>query len=133
MLQQDRLKYFKSHAPYGTSFKNLNHMGQLLTSGKFQFFDYGWEKNLKLYGQEDPKEVDISNFDVPVAMFVGKLDTLATLKDNLVAKKKIKNLDSFNVYNINHMCFSMGADMSYIDDVLKVLDKYSKSEYNKWF
>ena len=55
-----------------------------MQTGKFRYFDFGGKrKNLEEYGQETPPEINISDItDVPVAMFVGRQDDLANLKDN---------------------------------------------------
>ena len=59
------------------------HYGQMMKSGKFQRFDYGdAETNQKHYQADTPPELDLSTIEkVPVAMFVGKKDTLATPED----------------------------------------------------
>jgi len=40
-------------------------------------------------------------------------------------KKKLKNLVFYEEYELDHVCFVMGKDMSYFDDVINVLDLYN--------
>ena len=59
--------------PAGTSFKALEHFSQIITSKKFQMFDYGDENNIKIYGQHSPKEIDLRSIkDMKIALVVGE-------------------------------------------------------------
>ena len=80
-------------------------MGQLMTSGKFQQYDYGMFINFAKYAAYQPPELDISTIDIPIAMFVGKYDTLATPQDNAENKPKIKNLIHYKEYELDHLAF----------------------------
>jgi hypothetical protein len=64
------------HFPHGASVRSLSHYGQILIADKFQRYDYhNATKNLEEYGQSSPPEIDISSISqVPISMFVGKLD-----------------------------------------------------------
>ena len=81
--------------------------------------------NMGRYGTFEPPEIDISLIDVPIAMFIGKQDTLATPQDNLENKKKIqKNLIHYEVYDrLDHLAFILGRDMKYFKDVVSTLEK----------
>ena len=57
----------------------------MLYSGKFQKYDHGYEGNLQYYGQGTPPEVSlkpIRDNDVPIALFVGREDTIVYPEDS---------------------------------------------------
>ncbi len=60
-----------------------------MSSQKFQRFDYGYIGNLGKFARISLPDLDISTIDIPIAMFVGAYDTLATPKDNAEVKMRI--------------------------------------------
>ena len=71
-----------NYMPGGTSVVNMNHWSQLVTSKKFQYFDYGKKENQKKYGQDTPPLIDLSKLNkVPIAIYSGKADELADPTD----------------------------------------------------
>ncbi|KAG5877797.1 hypothetical protein JTB14_019589 [Gonioctena quinquepunctata] len=54
------------------------HFVQLYQSGVFQNFDYGELKNLEIYGTTNPPPYDLSKVPVPISIFQGANDFLAT-------------------------------------------------------
>lgn len=54
------------------------HYVQIYHSGVFQNYDYGRGKNLERYGSTRPPAYNLSEVRVPVALFVGKNDWIAT-------------------------------------------------------
>jgi len=77
----DRMPVITGHYPAGTSLKNFRQFEQYYHSGKFQMFDYGEKLNLIKYGTKESPQYNISEVDVPVHLFVGRYDRLATVKD----------------------------------------------------
>mmetsp|Transcript_36396 Transcript_36396/g.36017 ORF Transcript_36396/g.36017 Transcript_36396/m.36017 type:complete len:99 (+) Transcript_36396:87-383(+) len=70
--------------PNGTSFKAVRHWSQIIKSGRFEKFDYGKEKNLKIYGKEEPPLYNLSKVqesNIPIALLTGKNDMLASPED----------------------------------------------------
>ncbi|XP_060532069.1 lipase member J-like isoform X1 [Cylas formicarius] len=55
------------------------HFAQVCVGKNFSQFDYGKLGNIEHYAQEYPPAYPISDISVPVAMFVGRNDYLATL------------------------------------------------------
>ena len=55
----------------------------MLERGRLAKFDYGPKDNFKLYGQKSAPEINIEEISVRTAMFVGELDDLGDLKDNI--------------------------------------------------
>ena len=47
------------HHPNGTSLKAVRHWSQIIRRGEFIKFDYGKEKNLEIYGKEEPPLYDL--------------------------------------------------------------------------
>ena len=55
-------------------------------------------------------------------MFVGNKDELADVKDNKWALEQMKNAAvHYQEYNLGHMTFMIGKDMSYFFDVIDIL------------
>jgi len=87
--------------------------------------------NFGFYGTINPPEIDISTIDVPISMFVGKYDTLATPQDNIENRPKLKNVIHYKEYELDHLAFILAADMSYFKDVIAVLDSQVNSSSSK--
>ena len=67
------------HFPSGTSLRCLLHYAQIINTERFQYFDFGSSKNKEVYGNKYPPIIPIETIDkVPIAMFVGTQDGLAT-------------------------------------------------------
>ena len=81
-ISQFALETYMGHLPAGTSFRCIEHYRQLLVNKKFQKFDFGLEKNLDLYDNETPTEINLQSFSgVPIALFCGVCDKLASPLD----------------------------------------------------
>ncbi len=89
---------YLGHFPSGTSLRTLEHYGQLNVSGKFQYYDYNFQSqnkadNWEKYHQESPPEIDLTKISrVPIAMYIGKGDLLATVDDCNWARTQLKTL-----------------------------------------
>lgn len=71
-----------AHFPNGSSGKAVLHLGQMAKSGVFAKYDYGSEKNMIEYGQEEAPILDVSQIkDVPIAMFAGLQDNYSSIED----------------------------------------------------
>ena len=114
------------------SIKQLIHLAQFIKYGKFEQFDYGtyWE-NFWAYYKGSPPAIKLPNVPthIPIALLVGKQDTLADkidvdrlaseLGDRVVMHKEYDNFDHFG--------FSTGKDMSWTNDVLTLLKQVDGS------
>ena len=116
-----------SRSPQAASWKELNHFAQEAISGKFERFDYGPDENLVHYGQKTPPEIDITAIHrVPVAMFVGKQDPWADLTDVSWAYHSIPSAVHYQeIDNCDHSTYLLGKDVSFMDDVKKLVAKYN--------
>ena len=118
----------KGHFPNGSSFKTFVHWGQICNNGgQFQKFDYGARKNLKVYGQREPPKLLLEEIkDVPIAMFVGNRDGLATITNSHFLRKSLRNvLVYYKEYRNNHITFQLGRNVRYFPDFLQVIEKYA--------
>lgn len=65
--------------------KQLDHYLQLIESKRFCRYDYGFERNLKYYGQRTPPDYPLQNVTVPVGLYY-------TYNDELSSELDVKNL-----------------------------------------
>lgn len=93
--------------------------------------DYGSSTNRRIYGQDTPPAINLSNISrVPIAMFVGTTDQLATVADNRIAKEHLKTLAFYKEYALGHMSFLIAKDMHYFTtDVMNILTQYHSSSF----
>ena len=117
--------HWYSH-PNGTSMKALRHWRQIIKDNRFQLYDYH-DKNQEIYGSNIPPLIDISKIQkVPIAIMYGKHDILVTSEDvEWVISQLQPNILKFHKqYDYNHSTFLCGYDMSYVDDIHKLVEKY---------
>lgn len=115
------------------SVKSIIHFSEIRVNDKFAQYDYLDEAlNLQAYGQKTPPLIDLTKVKgVPISMFVGKLDDLATPEDAKWAKGKIGS-DVFHfqvIDNFDHQCFNFGLDQSYLDVVVKQIQEAQPIAY----
>ncbi|XP_064397366.1 putative lysosomal acid lipase/cholesteryl ester hydrolase isoform X2 [Halichondria panicea] len=76
-----RLPVYYTHTPAGTSVKNTIHFAQEVDSGKFCKYDYGTKLNMQAYGMPSPPSYNVTELNVPTALFTGGNDWLADPTD----------------------------------------------------
>jgi len=107
-LNASRLAVYATHTPSGTSAKTAIHMSQLC-NGEFQKFDYGKIGNLKHYRQSTPLKYDVSSMTVPVALFWGQKDWVATPQDTAALISQLTSIVANYPYpDMNHFDFVLG-------------------------
>ena len=123
---QKSTKLYFRRFPSGSSVKTLAHYAQEIHNHFFEEFDYGEEQNLRQYGQSWPPILDLTiTNDIPVGLFVGDGDKLATVKDNHWLKGQLhNNLKFYKEYHMGHLSFMIGQDSSYVQDLITFLDNY---------
>lgn len=62
------------------SMKSIGHYMQQIENGRFSYYDYGNEKNLKLYGSEHAPDYNLTAISVPVALIYGQNDLFGTTR-----------------------------------------------------
>ncbi|XP_026468820.1 lipase 3-like [Ctenocephalides felis] len=119
-----------SNTPAGGSVDLLFHYGQLVNSGKFCQFDYGEEKNLKVYKSREPPEYDLSKITAPVILHWSMNDWLSDPKDVDILMTKLGNLaGTYLVEDADwtHFDYTWGNDADKIvyKNIMDTIERYS--------
>jgi len=134
-LMDERLKIYLSHTPAGTSVKDILHFSQLVKSDKFQMYDYGWNGNMHKYLQPFPPEYNLHDVNVPVSLFVGENDWLATEQDiSSHLRRELPDLVyDENIPSWNHMDFVWGKQAKTVlyPNVLKLMNGHKPDTSRK--
>ncbi|CAH3901613.1 unnamed protein product [Pieris brassicae] len=97
----EQLPVIYNHFPGGSSFKQIQHFGQLVLSGYFRQFDYEL-KNIEIYGSLTPPSYPVENITAPVALFYGEGDWLSDVSDAKILKSRLPNLVEFHRVEDEH-------------------------------
>lgn len=127
-MNTTRIPVYTSHAPAGTSVKNIIHYAQSVDSGKFQMFDYGPAENFRKYNQSDPPVYNVNKLTSPVALFSGTSDWLAVKSDVDKLKKELPNVVLHQIIDDwEHLDFIWAMDSPVVcyNEVIDILRKYS--------
>lgn len=126
-----RVPVYMSNWPAGTSFKNVIHFSQIITSGKCRMFDYGRKGNLEHYHQDTPPGYDVTKMTTPTAFFYGGNDGLANATDVRALIPQISNLiiEDF-IREYNHIDFVFGIDAGKVlySRILAILEDHLMKE-----
>jgi len=119
-----KLNIFVGHFPAGTSTQNMEYWDQMSKDKEYRMFDYGKAGNLKHYNQTTPPLIPLKNINVPVHLFSGAYDELADPTDvaRLASELTGSPNVTFHTYQYGHLTFLVGLDVSYIKDVLAILN-----------
>lgn len=85
------------HLVAGVSTKSLAHLGQCIATGRFQRFDNGMARNLKLYGSIIPPEYEVSKITSAVVLICARNDYLSELEDIAILRSKLPNILEYYV------------------------------------
>ena len=123
-----RFPVILAHEPGGTSIQNLQHWAQMSTlpAYRMQKFDYGPAGNLQRYGQSTPPVYNLSNVNVPHAMFLGADDKLADPVDGAWLMTQIRSV-VYAETNLpaGHLTFMWGKSSDWFQTVVDLARKYS--------
>lgn len=72
--------------------KQLLHYAQTIMSKKFRQYDYGAEKNLRIYNSTTPPEYDLRNVTVPFYIYIGEEDVIFNKKVRIFCFSFFENL-----------------------------------------
>lgn len=106
------------------------HYAEIRTTNIFNQFDYGNKiENVAHYGADyaiTPPLIDLTKIrdsGVPVAMYVGKQDVLATPTDAQWTKTQIGKqvIEYTEIDNFDHSAFNFGKDMTFLDGVMDLV------------
>lgn len=129
-IKNETLRSLFGHFPAGTSLRNMARYGQSMRSKHFQKFDYGVERNMLVYGSEQPPKYNLSAVNIPVVAIYGRNDGMVDPKDvKWLLQRLPKVLEAVEVKDPlwNHLDVTYSqytGDMIYpkVDEYLK---KYS--------
>ncbi len=113
-----RFIVFISHFPSGSSLRTLQHFSQSIL-----------KKNFAPYKSKNPYE--LSNIkNIPIGLFVGRQDLLATVLDNRNLKAALEFNDVIKFYkeydNMGHATFFLSENNQHIDDLLNFLERFNQ-------
>ncbi|KAL1501107.1 hypothetical protein ABEB36_006494 [Hypothenemus hampei] len=77
-IDQKLIPVIVQHAPSTFSTKQIHHYTQIMESREFKRFNYGRRENLRKYGTPKPPMYNLSNIKVPMLLFYGSGDFLAS-------------------------------------------------------
>lgn len=129
-----RIEVYMGAVPAGTSYANVRHYSQTLLRDRFAKFDYGEEKNQKLYGRPDPPDYDLAKVSGKVAVFycAGDADIYAGRGHNewlLRSLPKSSLVHEEVVHDFEHADFQLGINAKQVlfEKMIKVMRKYEKN------
>lgn len=109
------LREFLMFAPAGASLKQLLHYAtNVVKPGHFAWYDYGPEKNMKIYNSATPPEYPVHKITVPVGLYYSPNDWLAQPEDVVYLKRRLPNVvDKYVLKSkkISHLDFMVGEEM----------------------
>ncbi|CAF3419845.1 unnamed protein product [Rotaria sp. Silwood1] len=127
-MNNTRIPVYVSHAPDGTSVKNMIHYAQGVQSNVFRAYDYGSpQKNQLHYNQTTPPEYNIHGLKIPTAIFWSLDDWLADAIDIVYIFDNLRSLVYEKcVTDYNHLDFvwAISANKIIYSDLLNVMQQY---------
>lgn len=102
-----------SHIPSGSSLRQLTHYAQQIETKRFEQYDHGTQKNLKLYGTKLPPSYPVQNVTAPTIIFYGLNDLISVYEDIQILLDSLPNV--LGAYRIpqpkfNHFDFVWSRD-----------------------
>lgn len=101
------------HVPAGASTKQMVHYAQLRRSKQFLQYNYGPQKNLKLYNSITPPSYKLNNVRCKVVLHYSNNDWLAPPADVDVLNQHLPNVLTKRLVDFrkfNHLDFVWGID-----------------------
>lgn len=135
-LNASRLPVYVSHAPAGTSVRNMVHFAQLVKTNKVQMYDFGSDElNRQHYNQPFPPIYNTSAFNVPTYVYSGERDLLSTPQDVKAMLLQVRSVVTHRqIPKFSHIDFLWGmqANEIFYKDVIQILQKQllKKGDYN---
>lgn len=128
-LNTSRMDVYTHHTPAGQSAWTLTHYAQIIKNGKFQPCNYGRSTNIDRYGQDTPREYNLTEVTVPVALFWAENDYLAAPLDVELLRDRLPNVVSFiqiGDKNFAHLDFFWGinAGTVFVPQLMEQLPRF---------
>ncbi|KAH0623582.1 hypothetical protein JD844_006496 [Phrynosoma platyrhinos] len=115
-----------SKSPYPKLAFLADNVGKVKKSGVFKAFDYGSE-NVKKYHQGTPPAYNIQGMDVPIAVWSGGSDIMATPKDTEQLLPLLRNLIYYKeIPHWMHYDFIFGLDahQEVYDELIEIVQNF---------
>lgn len=110
-----------TYGPCGASWKQIMHYAQVKNTDRFQKFDEGVTKNMEKYGQEQPLEYNLTNVQIPTALFYSDNDWAIDERDFIKLYNTLPNVDYLHKeIGYAHMDFLIAKSN------IRILDKIEK-------
>ncbi|KAG8135376.1 hypothetical protein E2320_008408 [Naja naja] len=125
-LNTSRADVYVGIFPDFTSVKTLSHWGQVIYSKEFKYFDHG-KKNKAVYNRTTPPFYKIEDVIIPVAVWSGGRDIVATKKDVELLTSRITHLVFYkHIPDWQHMDPILGLDIpqELYNDIRKLMQKH---------
>ncbi|CAK6436302.1 unnamed protein product [Pipistrellus nathusii] len=126
-LNMSRLDVYLSHNPAGTSVQNMLHWTQAVKSGKFQAFNWGSSvQNMMHFDQPTPPFYNVTDMNVPIAVWNGGKDWLADPQDVDLLLPKLPNLiyhKEIPFYNHLDFIWAMDAPQEVYNEIVNLMGK----------
>ncbi|KAF2887861.1 hypothetical protein ILUMI_18312, partial [Ignelater luminosus] len=126
-INKTRLPVIATNSPAGSSIRQGQHFAQLITTDKFQKYDYGKVKNLEIYGQPTPPQYNISKMTAPVAIYVGDRDIYSKKEDIDKTAAAVPNLAVYRyIKGFSHLDLVWGIDAPSVvfNDILEQMGRH---------
>lgn len=123
----ERVSVYLSHYPAGASLQSIIHFIQIMDIKKFIQYDYKLEANMRIYGNPLPPEYNLKKVNkIPIALFGGKDDKLASVEDVEWLREQLDtNVIFYSIYEkMGHLTFLLSKDMDWFDDALVLIETF---------
>lgn len=119
--------------------KQLFHYGQLIQSHRFRHYDYGLNRNLRIYKHAVPPDYNLNSCTAKVAIFYSDQDTTVAAEDIRRLPSELPNVVEIHRVNddtFNHIDFVWASDAKelvydYITDWMKSMENRNDID-NEW-
>lgn len=114
--EMSRFLVFLSKFPSGSSLQSVHHFADSVRNKRFS--------------QLDSTPYNLGNIkDIPISMFVGNDDLLATVADNRVLKDALEKNGALHFYkeyeNMGHLTFFISRTNEHVFDAISILEKFN--------
>ncbi|XP_034487229.1 lipase 3-like [Drosophila innubila] len=117
--------------PAGCSTNQMLHYLQEHLSGHFRQYDYGTEKNLKVYKSETPPDYPVEKITADLHLWYGESDDLAAVEDVLALADRLPNKKVHRMEDPlwNHGDFALNVDVrKYLNEpVIKIMQTFENA------
>ncbi|KAG5667105.1 hypothetical protein PVAND_015104 [Polypedilum vanderplanki] len=93
-----------------TGVQQVTHYVQTIMTKEFRAFDYGEEKNLKIYGTKKPPLYPLNRITSPIYLYAGEYDMIFRRPDTELLLPHIKDVHYEIIPKYNHIDFIYARD-----------------------